>query len=79
MISIGRHQDNVIRLPDSTVHRYHAVIHRTEDARFVITDLSGEDGNGVRVNGARLAQAALADGDLIELGKARSTFASIPI
>ena len=25
-IRIGRHQDNDIRLPDTSVHRYHAVI-----------------------------------------------------
>ena len=29
MIRIGRHQDNDIRLPDTSVHRYHAVIEHT--------------------------------------------------
>lgn len=78
MVCIGRHVDNDIRLPDRSVHRYHAVIHRTEDD-FVITDLSGEDGNGVRVNGRRQLQARLTDGDRIELGQARLTFAAISV
>jgi hypothetical protein len=79
MIRIGRHPDNEVWLTDTSVHRYHAVIHRTEDADFCITDLSGEEGNGVRINGTRRVQSPLADGDVIEVGKARITFASIPI
>jgi hypothetical protein len=76
---IGRHHDNDIRLGDSTVHRYHAVIERTSDAEFVITDVSGKEGNGVRINGARLERAHLVDGDVIELGRARLKFESVPI
>ena len=78
-IRIGRHQDNDIRLPDTSVHRYHAVIEQTPDEEFVITDLSGTDGNGVRVNGERLARAQLADGDIIELGRTRMKFESVPV
>jgi hypothetical protein len=79
MIRIGRHPDNEIWLTDSSVHRYHAVIHRTEEADFFITDLSGQEGNGVRINGTRRAQSPLANGDIIELGKARITFATNPM
>ena len=75
MIRIGRHPDNEIWLTETSVHSYHAVIQRTEDAGFVITDLSGQAGNGVRVNGTRRANSPLANGDVIELGKARITFA----
>ena len=78
-IRIGRHQDNDIRLPDTSVHRYHAVIEQTPEEEFVITDLSGTDGNGVRVNGERLARAQLADGDIIELGRTRMKFESVPV
>ncbi len=78
-IRIGRHQDNDIRLPDTSVHRYHAVIEQTPDEEFVITDLSGTDGNGVRINGERLARAQLADGDIIELGRTRLKFESVPV
>jgi hypothetical protein len=76
MLRIGRHHDNDVRLPLKSVHRYHAVIHRTCDAGFVITDLSGEHGNGVRIHGQRRAQAPLVHGDEIELGMARMPFAS---
>jgi len=76
---IGRHHDNDIRLPDSSVHRYHAVIERMSDEEFVITDLSGKEGNGVRINGERLERAHLVDGDIIELGRTRLKFESVPI
>jgi hypothetical protein len=79
MIRIGRHEDNDIRLADSSVHRHHAVIERTPEEAFVIVDISGKDGNGVRINGARTAQAQLADGDLIELGRARLKFETAPV
>ena len=78
LVRIGRHQDNDIRLADTAVHRYHAVIERTSDEAFVITDLSGKDGNGVRINGARLPRAQLADGDVIEIGRTRLKFESAP-
>jgi hypothetical protein len=76
LIHIGRHQDNDVRLPDTSVHRYHAVIERTLEEAFVITDLSGKDGNGVRINGERLSRAQLTDGDVIELGRTRLKFES---
>jgi hypothetical protein len=70
LLQIGRLVDNDIRLADSTVHRYHAIIER-EDAGLVITDVSGPTGNGVRLNGEKVNRAALADGDIIELGKVK--------
>jgi hypothetical protein len=78
-IRIGRHEDNDIRLADSSVHRYHAVIQRTDEEGFVITDVSGKEGNGIRINGARQAQAQLVDGDLIELGRAKLKFENAPV
>ncbi len=74
MIRIGRHEENDIRLASQTVHRYHAVLHKTPEQSFVITDLSGPEGNGVVVNAERVDQAALAAGDLIELGDVRMRF-----
>lgn len=68
MVSFGREEDNDIRLEHATVHRHHAVLHRTPDAHFVIRDLSGPAGNGVKVNGERVAQRSLVDGDRIEIG-----------
>jgi hypothetical protein len=77
VIHIGRHEDNDIRLSDRSVHRYHAVIERTSDEAFVIRDVSGKD--GVRVNGERTARAQLADGDVIELGRAKLRFENAPV
>jgi hypothetical protein len=79
VIRIGRDRENDIRLPDASVHRYHAVIEHTPEEAFVITDLSGKDGNGLRVNGKKLIRAELADGDLIELGRTRLRFESVPV
>jgi FHA domain len=79
VIRIGRHEDNDIRLSDRSVHRHHAVIERTAEEAFVITDVSGKDGNGVRINGERTPSARLADGDVIELGRARLRFETTPV
>ncbi len=79
MIRIGRHADNDIRLAESSVHRYHAMIERTPEEDFVITDLSGKAGNGVRINGERTGHARLADGDVIELGRAKLKFECAPL
>lgn len=70
LVRIGREDDNDIRLPLVTVHRYHAVVHRTAEAEYVITDLSSADGNGLLVNGRRLGEARLEDGDRVQLGDA---------
>jgi hypothetical protein len=78
LLRIGRETDNDICLEDVTVHRYHAAIHRTEDAEFVVTDLSSAGGNGVVVNGRAVAEARLASGDVIELGNARLKFSAAP-
>jgi hypothetical protein len=79
MTRIGRHPDNDVRLPDPSVHRNHALIERRGDAEFMIADLSGKEGNGVRINGERLERAHLVDGDIIELGRTRLKFESVPI
>ncbi len=74
LLRIGRETDNDICLEDVTVHRYHAAVHRTEDAEFVITDLSSAGGNGVVVNGRAVSEARLSNGDAIQLGNARLKF-----
>lgn len=74
MVRIGREEDNDVQLSDPTVHRYHAVISRSADAGFVVSDLSSSDGNGVIVNGKRVRRQRLNDGDIITLGTAKLTF-----
>ena len=76
IVQIGREDDNDICIEHDTVHRYHAVIERSRDTGFIITDVSGPDGNGVLVNGERLIKSSLSDGDVVELGKARLRFAT---
>lgn len=78
LLRIGRETDNDVCLEEVTVHRYHAAIHRTEDAEYVVTDLSSSGGNGVVVNGRAVAEARLKNGDVIELGKARLRFSAAP-
>jgi hypothetical protein len=78
LVRIGREEDNDICLSLNTVHRYHAVIRRTTEGEVVITDLSGEEGNGVLVNGTRVAEARLAQGDTIHLGEVRLHFDARP-
>ena len=58
------------------MHRYHAVIERTPQAAFEIVDISGEDGNGMLINGARQSRARLCDGDVITLGRTCLKFES---
>lgn len=78
MIRIGRDPDNDVALHHETVHRFHAVIHRTEDAEFFVRDLSSREGNGVLVNGRRTGQSRLRDGDRLCLGEAVMIFKAQP-
>jgi hypothetical protein len=52
-------------------------LQRTSDARFIICDLVGER-QRIKVNGSRVAQAALADGDRIEVGSVVLDFETQP-
>jgi hypothetical protein len=79
LVRIGRQEDNDIRLPHKSVHRHHAILHRTPEGAFVVMDLSGRDGNGVTVNGLRKNEVRLADGDLVQLGDVALRFVTRPI
>ena len=74
VVQIGRSQDVDIVIPDPTVHRHHATIHCTEDAEYLVTDLSAGTGNGVLVNGQPVLQHQIFNGDEIRLGRARLMF-----
>ncbi len=67
------------RSADVSVHRHHALIHRTPEAEYVIVDLSGRAGNGVLVNGERLAETRLLHGDQIMLGEVLINFECTPL
>ena len=69
---IGRRPENDIVFANTSVSGYHAEIHAQRDGTYRITDLGS--GNGLRVNDQSVAQAALANGDLVELGEVRFRF-----
>ena len=72
-VSIGREEDNVVRLNDERVSRFHAKIQ--EDAgRIILTDL--ESTNGTRVNGRPISARVLRPGDQISVGRCLLAFGS---
>jgi hypothetical protein len=68
---IGRAEENQIQIASSNLSRKHAVI-RAVPGGFSITDLGSQ--NGTYVNGERVTEKRLADGDTIELGSVRFVF-----
>ncbi|HUB06661.1 MAG TPA: adenylate/guanylate cyclase domain-containing protein [Myxococcales bacterium] len=70
-VTLGRHPANVAQLDDREVSKEHAVIEAVGGA-FRIKDLNSS--NGTFVNGRRVAELALRDGDEIRLGATRLQF-----
>ena len=71
VVLIGRSQDCDIQLNDPNVSRRHAEI-RQEETSYSIVDLGST--NGLEVNGKRVRQAKLEDGDLIVIGSTEAVF-----
>src|SRR6266576_654405 len=67
-ISIGRHHENKLVLPDSMVSRFHCVIEKVPDG-YLIRDLGAS--NPTRVNGRVVKSALLAPGDEIMVGSTK--------
>ncbi len=65
---IGRTPENQIRIYKPAVSRRHAQITET-DAGWLLRDLSSE--NGTYVNGQRVTERLLADGDRVQFGTSR--------
>ena len=63
---MGRGPECQLQLPDYSISRQHAkVVYK--DGEYIVVDLGSR--NGTRVNGAKVQQIGLTDGDEITLGK----------
>lgn len=71
LLSIGRDPSNDVVLPDAMVSRRHAVI-EFRGSQYVIRDCNSS--NGSLVNGDRISERNLKDGDLLAIGTARLLF-----
>ena len=72
-VSIGREDENSIRLNDERVSRFHAKLQ--EDAgRIILTDLDST--NGTRVNGRPVQMRVLKPGDQVTIGRCLLLFGS---
>jgi hypothetical protein len=70
---VGRGADAHLRLPDTGVSRAHAEIHTT-GGRVRVVDLDST--NGTLVNGRRVREAELSDGDRLDIGATSLTYRS---
>lgn len=71
IFSIGRLSDCTLVLEDSNVSRRHAEI-RPQGTGFKVIDLGST--NGTLINGERIAERQLRDGDVIEFGAVKIRF-----
>ncbi|WP_224363401.1 adenylate/guanylate cyclase domain-containing protein [Hyalangium versicolor] len=69
--SLGRHPANTLRLVDREVSKEHAIIEQS-GRDFILKDLNSS--NGTFVNGRRVKEMRLRDGDEISLGSSKFTF-----
>ena len=72
-VTIGREEDNTVRLNDERVSRFHAKL-QEDGGRVILTDLDST--NGTRVNGRPVAVRVLRPGDQIALGRCLLTYGS---
>ena len=71
LVSIGRDPSNDLVLPDAMVSRRHAVI-EYRGSQYYLRDCNSS--NGSLVNGDRVSERNLRDGDLMAIGTARLLF-----
>jgi adenylate cyclase len=70
--TIGRHPDNTIQVLDRIISKEHAQIHRLADGRYLLRDQQSL--NGTYVQGARVSERVLQDGDELTMGSTRMVF-----
>lgn len=64
-ITIGRSEDNVVRIDAKNISRRHAVIEKT-DQGYRVRDLDSR--NGIHLNAGRVKSAILSKGDVLKIG-----------
>ena len=72
-ITVGRSAESTIQIQDPTVSNHHAIIEERDD-RYWIVDLKSS--NGTFVNGTRITEALIVDGDVIHFGTHKKVFAN---
>ncbi|GEM_PF-1217161 len=70
--TIGRSRESDIFLEDLAVSRTHAIITREPSGRYVLRD--NNSANGVFVNGERITEVVLEEGDEIQIGQTMLAF-----
>jgi uncharacterized RDD family membrane protein YckC len=75
ILTIGRDPSNDLVLPDAMVSRRHAVVEQRGE-QFFLRDCSSA--NGSVVNGDRVSERGLRDGDLVAIGSMRLLFREEP-
>ena len=71
IVHVGRGIRAHVRLDDASVSRNHAILHQRGGRLRIVDDRSA---NGTFVNGRRVEQADLSDGDVIVVGKIVLTY-----
>ena len=71
VLTIGRLPESNITLQDSNASRHHAEIRPAGDG-YLVADLGST--NGTQVNGVRVSQHRLQDGDIIQIGNTKMLF-----
>jgi pSer/pThr/pTyr-binding forkhead associated (FHA) protein len=72
---VGRSFAAGVRLDDQSVSRRHAIIHQRPGGSRILDDRSA---NGTFVNGRRVTEAELVDGDVVVLGRVVLTYRDVP-
>jgi hypothetical protein len=72
-VTVGRALDNMIRLEDGTVSHHHAMFVQ-EGGDIKLRDLNST--NGSRVNGMRIVETKLHNGDQVRIGSVEMRFES---
>ena len=66
-LTIGRHRESDVFLEDLAVSRLHTTISHDPSGRYILRDENSA--NGTYVNGQRVSEQVLKDGDEVQVGQ----------